>query len=217
MGSIAATTPISSADHRHRSYALKTPEEHIKLYDDWAAQYDADVMADATKYVGPQMTVQAVQAANGNLDGEILDAGCGTGLAGVALAQAGATVIDGIDLSPGMLKVARRTKVYRDLWPVDMLKPIQQKDNTYDIVTCVGTFTTGHVGATPALGELVRVLKKGGVLAATILDNLWVPEGFEAEVERLRSEKLVDVVSTDITDYRQGDGARSVMLVLRKL
>ncbi|EME81503.1 uncharacterized protein MYCFIDRAFT_58956 [Pseudocercospora fijiensis CIRAD86] len=217
MGSIAATTAISSADHRHRSYDLKTPEEHIKLYDDWAAQYDADVMADATKYVGPQMTVQAVQAANGKLDGEILDAGCGTGLAGVALAQAGATVIDGIDLSPGMLKVARRTNVYRDLWPVDMLKPIQQKDNTYDIVTCVGTFTTGHVGATPALAELVRVLKKGGVLAATILDNLWEPEGFEAEVERLRSEKLVDVVSTDITDYRQGDGARSVMLVLRKL
>ena len=72
MGSIAATTPISSADHRHRSYDLKTPEEHIKLYDDWAAQYDADVMADATKYVGPQMTVQAVQAASGKLDGEIL-------------------------------------------------------------------------------------------------------------------------------------------------
>ena len=30
-------------DPRHRTYGLKTAEDHIKLYDEWAASYDEDV------------------------------------------------------------------------------------------------------------------------------------------------------------------------------
>lgn len=214
--SAATATATVAADPRHASYDCKTPSEHIALYDKWASTYNDDVMGPSTLYVGPKNTADAVLAHNGKIDGAILDAGCGTGLSGVALAQAGAKIIDGIDVSPGMLKLAKDTKVYRDLWPVDMTKPIEQPDNFYDVVTCVGTFTTGHVGPTPALEELVRVMKKGGLLVATILDNLWKPEGFETEVQRLREIGAVDVLSTDVEDYRRGDQARAVYLVLRK-
>lgn len=214
--SATATATATELDSRHRSYDCKTPAEHIALYDKWASTYNDDVFGETTQYVGPVNTVTAVKAANGKLDGEILDAGCGTGLCGVALAQAGAKSIDGIDLSPGMLKLARETGVYRELAPVDMTNPLDQPDDKYDIVTCVGTFTTSHVGPTPALEELVRVLKKGGVLAATVLDNIWKPDGYEAEVQRLKDNRKVDVVSTEITDYRRGDNARARMLVLRK-
>ena len=115
-----------------------------------------------------------------------------------------------------MLKIAKETGSYRDLWPVVMTKPIAQPDEFYDIVTCVGTFTTGHVGPTPALPELVRVMKRGGLFVATILDNLWKPEGFEAEVQRLADMGAVEVLSTQVDDYRRGDNARAVMLVLRR-
>lgn len=214
--SAATASATTTLDPRHASYDLKTPSEHIALYDKWASTYNDDVMGPTTRYVGPRITAEAVLANNGKIDGQVLDAGCGTGLSGVALAQHGAKIIDGIDVSPGMLKLAKDTGVYRDLWPVDMTKPIEQPDEFYDVVTCVGTFTTGHVGPTPALPELVRVMKRGGLLVATILDTLWKPEGFEAEVNRLRDIGAVDVLSTKVDDYRQGDNARAVMLVMRR-
>jgi hypothetical protein len=30
-------------DTRHRTYGLKTAEDHIRVYDEWAASYDEDV------------------------------------------------------------------------------------------------------------------------------------------------------------------------------
>lgn len=217
MSATVTTAPAAVLpDYRHRTYDLKTPQEHSDMYDEWAATYDADVMGSSTLYVGPKTTVEAVQSANGKLDGEILDAGCGTGLCGVALAQAGAKSIDGIDVSPGMLKLARKTGVYRDLVPVDMQKPISQQSDKYDVVTCVGTFTTGHVHADPAMSELVRVLKKGGILAATVYNDIWKTEGFEAEVERLGKQGKVDIISTAITEYRRAENAMARMVVLRK-
>jgi hypothetical protein len=34
---------------------------------------------------------------------------------------------------------------YRDLTVADMNRPIDKTDGTYDLVSCVGTFTLGHV------------------------------------------------------------------------
>lgn len=216
MAAAVATATQTPAEYRHRTYDLKTPAEHRALYDEWAASYNDEVMGSSTLYVGPKLTAEAVLAANGNINGPILDAGCGTGLCGVALAKIGAKVIDGIDYSPGMLKVANKTGAYRNLVEVDMSKPTTLPNATYDVVTCVGTFTTGHVGPDPAIGELVRVLKQGGVLAATVLDNIWEPQGYAAEVNRLKEAGLIEVLSTEIVDYRKAEEAMARMVVLRK-
>ncbi len=45
----------------------------------------------------------------------ILDAGAGTGLLGVALAEAGFRTLDALDLSPAMLVEAERKGVYDEL------------------------------------------------------------------------------------------------------
>ena len=193
------------------------PEDCRNLYDDWAASYDADLTGPANDYVAPALVAQAVKAANGNIDGEVLDAGCGTGLSGVALAREGAKVIDGMDISPGMLKLAKKTGVYRDLTLVDLMKEIPEKaDASYDVVTCVGTFTQGHVGPVPALREFVRVAKSGGVVIATVRSDLWASDGYEEEVERLKQEGLVEAVSTKEADYRRGAGVKARLLILKK-
>ena len=199
------------------AYQLKTgTEAECKaLYEEWAESYNDDVLT-GQEYVGPMLTAAAVKAANGNVQGECLDAGTGTGLCAVALHQLGARTIDGIDLSEGMLKVAERTKVFRHLKTVDLSKPINIADDKYDVVTCVGTFTLGHVGPTPGLSELVRVLKKGGVLAATIIDDIWTPQGFKAEVDRLSDAGKVEIVSTELADYRKAYNVRARLVVLRK-
>src|SRR5690625_7058731 len=68
---------------------------------------------------------------------EVLDAGCGTGLVGQALAGYGFEAVDGLDLSTAMLDIVRDKGVYRDLDKADMTQALPAKDNSYDAVICV--------------------------------------------------------------------------------
>lgn len=91
---------------------------------------------------------------------------------GQALAMVGAKVIDGLDLSSAMLTVVNQTDVYRSLAQTNLTRRIEKADGTYDIVTFVGTFTLGHVGPDPALREFVRIIRKNGIVVATILEEI---------------------------------------------
>nr|POF11552.1 williams-beuren syndrome chromosomal region 27 protein [Quercus suber] len=199
-----------------RVYEAKSADDCKKIYAEWAETYNAEVNGPSLEYVAPVLAAQAIGTANGRIDGSILDAGCGTGLVGIALHQAGAKDIDGIDLSPEMLKIAEKTAVYKKLTTADLCQRIDIPDAKYDVVTCCGTLTHGHVGAKPALSEFVRVTKKGGVIVATVLDDLWSSGGFKAEVDRLRVEGLVEVLSVENADYRRGDSVKARMLVLKR-
>lgn len=188
------------------------------LYDKWAATYNDEVGDEAQNYVAPVLVAQvALRSSNNAGQSVILDAGCGTGLVGQALAMAGAKPIDGLDLSLAMLTVADQTGAYRSLAQADLNQRIEKADETYDIVTCVGTFTLGHVGPDPALRELVRVTRRNGIVVATILEEVWVSGGFKAEVESLKAENLVTVVSEELIDYVKGHGDKAVLVVLGKI
>lgn len=188
------------------------------LYDKWAATYNDEVGDEAQNYVAPVLVAQvALRSSNNAAQSVILDAGCGTGLVGQALAMAGAKPIDGLDLSLAMLTVADQTGAYRSLAQADLNQRIEKADETYDIVTCVGTFTLGHVGPDPALRELVRVTRRNGIVVATILEEVWVSGGFKAEVESLKAENLVTVVSEELIDYVKGHGDKAVLVVLGKI
>lgn len=206
---MAASTLLAQARGAH------TSEENQRLYLQWAETYNRDVTGSAENYIAPMTLAETALQAGDQAKGTVLDAGCGTGLVGVALAQGGATTIDGLDLSPAMLKVAEKTGVYRDLVVGDLTQKVDIPDNSYDMVTCAGTFTHGHVGPDPALREFVRIVKTGGLIVATILDDIWLSGGFKAEVERLEAEVLVEVVSVELKDYRKGHDKADVV-VLRK-
>ena len=147
-------------------------------------------------------------------DGEILDAGCGTGLVGIELAALGAETIDGVDLSPGMLTRAKATGAYRRLAPADLSRPLPAPADSYDVVVCVGTLTHGHVGP-HAFGEFVRLTRPGGTIVATVLDDIWDAGGYRAEVDRLEQMAMVEVVSTDLVDYRRSADVHARMVALR--
>lgn len=131
-----------------RAYALQETSQAQNLYDEWASTYDKDL--NDQKYASPKRTVEAILANIKDQDAKytILDAGCGTGLVGDCLKATPlghGMMLDGIDLSPGMLDVARRKQIYRKLEAVDLSKTIPLTDCSYDIVACVGTLTKGHV------------------------------------------------------------------------
>jgi 2-polyprenyl-3-methyl-5-hydroxy-6-metoxy-1,4-benzoquinol methylase len=189
----------------------------MSIYEKWAASYNTEVNDEAQTYVAPVLVAQvAVKSSKNPAKSVILDAGCGTGLVGQALANNGAKIIDGLDLSTAMLTVARQTGVYRALVQADLTQRIDMADEAYNVVTCVGTFTLGHVGPDPALRELVRMTRKNGTIVATVLEGIWIPGGFKAEVERLEAEKLVTVDFQEHIDYVKGHGDRAVLIVLKK-
>ncbi|KAB8238940.1 class I SAM-dependent DNA methyltransferase [Aspergillus alliaceus] len=191
--------------------------ECMEIYDKWAATYNDEVGDEAQDYVAPELVAQAVlRFSKNSTKGVILDAGCGTGLVGQALVTAGATAIDGLDFSPAMLTMAKKTGVYRKLIHGDLTCRINVTDEAYNIVVCVGTFTLGHVGSHPALREFVRITRTNGIVAATILQEVWVPGGFQAEVEALAAEGQVDVVFQELIDYVKGHGDKAMLVILKK-
>lgn len=206
-------TSTGGDPHLERAYTLSGPDDARALYDEWAATYDADVTGEVQGYVAPSVTAEAVVAAAGT-DGEVLDAGCGTGLVGVELHRRGVGTIDGLDLSPGMLAQARATGVYRDLREADLTAALELPDDRYDVVVCVGTLTHAHVGPS-ALSEFARVIRPGGFLVATVLDDVWESGGYRAEVDRLCAGDLVEAVSIEIAPYRSGQQVDCRLLVLR--
>ena len=80
-------------------------------------------------------------------DAKVLDAGAGTGLVGERLCEAGYRDLVGIDLSPGMLAVARGKDVYRELRQTNLGESLAFPDDAFDAVISVGVFTTGHAPA----------------------------------------------------------------------
>jgi predicted TPR repeat methyltransferase len=206
-----------------RVYAASTAAESRDLYNQWAKQYDKDL--EAEDYAFPKIAAQALfEALGGRPDHDgmplenvsILDAGCGTGLVGIQLSKLGARNIVGLDISPGMLEVARNTGVYSALEEVDLSGPIAKPDNSVDSVICVGTLTRGHVGPKPVLEEFARIVKKGGLIVATVLDDIWESGGFREELERLRSAGKVEVLRSDIVGVRASSNVGGRLLVLRK-
>jgi len=203
-----------------RVYGATNVNETKALYDEWAASYDKEMAKEDQDYVGPVLAAAHVLKHLGTpsiqADIEILDAGCGTGLAGIALAQLGAQKVDGVDLSPGMLDIARKAGVYRHLDTADLSTQLVHKDNTYDAICCVGTLTQGHVGPV-ALDEFVRITKPNGFVVSTILGSIYESGGYEAKIESLVNQGRVQLISKELEDYRRKENIKARMVVLKVL
>ncbi|QIX00134.1 hypothetical protein AMS68_005651 [Peltaster fructicola] len=201
-----------------RAYALTETSGAKTLYDEWAASYDEDL--DSQRYVSPQRTVEAIEASvqPSSRQLTILDAGCGTGLVGDLLKQSTLgkrMTLTGCDVSPGMLEAAARRGVYHRLDAVDLSKQTSYEADSYDIIACCGTLTKGHVGP-GALREFVRIVSSGGLIVATVHNEIWESGGYRKEADAMKSEELVDVVSTDEFGIIEGLNSGGIMLVLRK-
>ncbi len=177
-------------------------EKILAYYEDWAEDYDLDVGALGDDY---QATTTMVRFFTGldletlGVDGydiTILDAGCGTGLVGLALADAGYTVIDGVDLSPGMVEQAKRRGVYRELvGGFDLADPPDERwRQGADVVFVCGVFTVGH--APPELVEAcAQLVRPGGLLVITTRKAYFDESGYQAQIERLDRQGRLRVVA----------------------
>jgi len=160
----------------------RNSDDVAQYYDDWADDYDR-TLAD-WRYEAPDRVAETLQAEL-TPAAVILDAGCGTGLSGRALAAAGFNCVDGMDVSARSVEIARSLGVYRDVAQVDMQKlPLPYADDTYDGLACVGVLT--YVPDSDAiLREFSRVLKPGGLMVLTQRDDILAERDFPATLKAL--------------------------------
>ena len=180
-------------------YKLKTPGQLLKYYQDWTNnnKYNKD-MVD-WNYTAPQETVSVLKKYAFDKNFKILDAGCGTGLVGIELKNHGYTNIEGVDFSQNMLDLVPN-ELYKKIEKVDLNKLLKFKDNTYDVVMCVGTFTYGHV-KTQALDELIRIIKNNGLICFTINEGIYEEYGFDKKIKELSDKKYWKVKEFFKSDY----------------
>ena len=180
-------------------YKLKTSKELLKYYQDWTEnnKYNKD-MVD-WKYTAPRETVSVLKKYVFNKNSKILDAGCGTGLVGIELKKYGYTNIEGIDFSQNMLDLVPQS-IYKKIEKVDLNKLLKFKDNTYDVIMCVGTFTYGHVKH-QALDELIRITKNEGMVCFTINEGIYEEYGFDNKIKELSDNKVWNVKEFFKSDY----------------
>jgi SAM-dependent methyltransferase len=145
-------------------------------YDLWAPTYDSEhnpLLASEQSVLWPWLELLP--------PGLAVDAACGTGRHAGLLAARGHTVV-GVDISPGMLAIARRTVPTARLLLGD-LTALPVADRRADLVVCALALTHQPALA-PALQEFARVLRPGGQL---IISDIHLASLYLGGVVRVRS------------------------------
>lgn len=99
-----------------------------------------------------------------------IDFGCGSGVLGIALKEAGLLQpLDGIDLSPVMLDLARATDCYRDLHQANLLLPgdCPPMAKPYDFAITMGLMGD-YVPYYLALPHIVSSIKPGAYIGYAV-------------------------------------------------
>jgi predicted TPR repeat methyltransferase len=161
------------------------PDDVRRYYDEWAERYDETLGEwgyDAPGHIAGLVRRSVPDAA------EVLDAGCGTGLAGLALRAAGYTGhLLGADLSPASIERARTGGAYDDVGAIDLQRPLPYDDDRFDAVMCVGVLT--YVPDVAAIwDEFCRVTRPGGVVACTQRDDIWEQRSCDDVLHALERE-----------------------------
>lgn len=187
-----------------QAYNLKTLEDAMSFYDQWADDYD-EQMETGLGYVAPKRLAGKLAGHLDDRTAYLLDVGCGTGLTSRHLTELGFSRIDGIDINASMLDVARQRRIFADLFEADITQDLEIGSGRYGAIISTGTFTLGHVGA-DALDELIRVLKPGGLLACTIHKEVFDPLGFREAFERFENHGTLQQIERTAEPYFR-DGA----------
>ena len=153
-----------------------------RLYDEWAQHYDQQIWASGNPYIAIATGLMGKHVPD--FDARILDAGCGTGNMAQILQQMGYRNIDGLEPSSGMLQVAEKKQIYRQLFPLYLDAQIDLPAASYDAVVAAGVLTHGH--APPeSLDGILQITRPGGVIVFSMSKIAYEEMGFKDKMDAL--------------------------------
>ncbi|MCY4395132.1 MAG: methyltransferase domain-containing protein [Rhodospirillaceae bacterium] len=197
------------------AYEARTTDETRDLYDRWAETYDTELI-DENDYAQPLRCAEMLSRYLTDRLAQILDVGCGTGLSGAALSEAGYRTIDGCDLSPGMLAKARGTGVYRRLFEADLnVPPLDAGDGAYGAAAAVGVFSFSHVQP-DALDDILRVLAPGAPLIIGLNEHFYDEGTLTGKLDVLNAAGRIERLTEEHGDHIRGTGVTGWVIAVRK-
>lgn len=196
------------------SRVYDNPGDKQALFDDWAPSYDHDLVNELG-YVADAEACARLIALIPNRQARILDAGCGTGLVGRRLQQAGYTQLYGSDYSTKMLDEARTTGAYVSLLQHDLTRPVET-DELYDAAIAVGVFAF----SVPSAEHLVNItcsLKPGGIALVTVNGKAWHEVDWPAKLDGFDHEfPQAQLLEIQTIDYLTAEGIDGRLLILQR-
>jgi SAM-dependent methyltransferase len=163
-------------------------------YDQWSSTYDQ--MPNPLVALDRRHTIPLLKPDRRE---RILDAGCGTGANLPALVRAGSQVM-GVDLSHGMLQVARRAVPTVPLVQADLDAQLPVQRGAFDAVLCA---LVGEHLPRPAhfFGQAHEALAPGGRLVFSVFHPACAAAGIEANFERGDVEYRLGAIRHSVDDY----------------
>jgi betaine-homocysteine S-methyltransferase len=165
-----------------------SPDAIARTYDDLAPAYEA--LVKRAGYVLPGVMAGHFRAVadrvGAPVDVAVIDAGCGNGLSGIALRDAGFTQVYGLDVSPGLIAQIP-PGLYRSFKGEGVIEASltdlpPQYWGQFDHVFSAGTI--GHT-ATLDLEGIVKLARQGGLVAFSVRENRLAR--YDAALDALRA------------------------------
>jgi predicted TPR repeat methyltransferase len=145
----------------------RVPDDCIQfVYRRFAPYFDRN-LCDELGYKGPDQLQAVVESVIGSRDRmDVLDLGCGSGLAGLRFKPKAATLI-GVDLSPEMIELARARGIYDHLEVAEITAWLGGAQQQWDLITaCDCLIYFGDLGQ--VVSPVAKALRLGGVMAFTV-------------------------------------------------
>lgn len=195
-----------------RVYKSQTSDEVMAVYDDWAEEYDDTVLSHG--YITPQRCATALSSLESDPDVPVLDIGCGTGISGFALKNAGFTNLTGSEVNAAMLEKARaRPGIYRDLMLVEMDNPFDFPRGQYRHITAMGVIATGHAPAS-TIEAVLEKLDPGGMLVFSLNDHTLEDPDYPGTVDRVIADGRAECLFDEHGEHMPKIGLRARVIVL---
>ena len=149
--------------------AAQAPDDYVRvLFDGYARHFDQHLLGLGYRVPGLLRAAALAHLAlpeHGVL-GPVLDLGCGTGLAAVAMSDLALGPWHGLDLSPAMLRRARATGLYETLHESSMEAMLAQPGPGYALAVAADVFCYAG-GLQPLFVAVRRRLLPGALLLAS--------------------------------------------------
>jgi SAM-dependent methyltransferase len=152
-------------------------------YGEWVRTYEQTVLDEMDLRLFDRL-----QAVDWSAAGAVLDLACGTGRFGAWLRGRTTAPIDGVDLTPEMLEVARGRGLYRTLSVADVADT-QLPAQGYDL--CVQSLADEHLSELgPLYREVTRLTRPGGVFVLVGFHPQFLMAGVPTHFDRALGQPI---------------------------
>jgi SAM-dependent methyltransferase len=152
-------------------------------YSEWVGTYEQTVQDEMDLRL-----LDGLQTVHWSALRLVLDLACGTGRIGVWLRRRCSAVIDGVDITPGMLEAARRKEIYRALVCADVGQT-GLASATYEL--CIQSLADEHLNdLRPLYREAARLTTPGGHFVIAGFHPQFLMAGIPTHFDRAPGEPI---------------------------